>query len=250
MTTPARPVLILGAVALVLIALAGWQRQQVTEAQAEARGLAGVAKEALQREAQSKAGASADATRAAEWERKAQAAQDRLDALPSDPGPRPVNPGSSAQAALSEMSGLGLRPAPLADPLACGLTLPDTLTTITWGREAQRVGPLAARLETSTALARALEGATGALHSQVSDLTAALGACDDRAAAEQRRADALDRALKAQGSPRNWTAGALLGLDTDGQKHLGAYVSWSYKAVDFHALTIHNTVALGAGYRF
>ena len=250
MTTPSRPALILGGAVLALIALAGWQRQQVTEAKAAAAELQRSAAAAAQSEAVAKGQARENGERAAQYLQERDALQARMDALPKDPGPRPVDPSTTAQAALSELSVLGLHPAPLTDPLACGLTLPDALTTIHWGREAQRVGPLAARLETATALARAQEGAAGALLQQVAGLTTALGDADTRAAAQERRADQLDHALKVQGSPRNWTAGALLGMDTEGRKHLGAYVSWSYKAVDFHALTINNTAALGAGFRF
>lgn len=223
-----------GAVVLILIAAASWQQRRYTQARAEAQAEREVSRAALQRETQAKA-------QATEWKLKAESIQAHLNTLPADPGPRPIDPSASVLVVAAELRGLGLTPALLGDGL--GLTLPDARTTVNWGREAQRVGPLAARLETTTALAQAL-------HSQASDLTTALGACDERAASEQRRADALDRALRATGAPRNWTAGLLVGMDTDARRHLGAYVGWSYKAVHVQAITINNTVALGAGYRF
>ncbi len=229
-----RGVIIGGAVVLALIAAASWQQRRYAVAVAQAEAEKEVARAALQRETQAKA-------QAAEWKLKAESIQTHLDTLPPDPGPRPIDPSASVLVVADGLRSLGIAPVLLGDGL--GLTLPDARTTVNWGREAQRVGPLVARLETTTALALAL-------HSQASDLTTALGACDERAASEQRRADALDRALKATGAPRNWTAGLLVGVDTDARRHLGAYVGWSYKAVHVQAITINNTVALGAGYRF
>lgn len=246
----AKPALILGGLVLALIVGSGYLGRQVIRARAEAKILKEVSLAAQQREATAKAQATAHGAEAADWRRKCDYLQHRLDTLPRDPGPHPVAPDASADSVLAELRGLGLNPQPLGDPLALGLALGDARTTLGWGYQAQRVEPLAARLEATTALAHAQEGQVSALRYQVGSLGSALSACDDRATAETRRADLLDGALRRMGTPRYWSAGLLVGMDTEAKRHLGAYVAWSYKAVDLHAVVINNTAALGGGIRF
>ena len=218
--------------------------------QAQAKALQEAADAARRDKAQAKAEAHAAGVLAAERGRQVARLQAQLAALPPDPGPRPVDPGTSAALALAELAGLGLRPVPLGDPLALGLTLPDTLQALKWGREAQRVPFLAARLGTLEQLVPALEGATGALHQQVASLTTAMEASDREAAAERRRAQALEGALRLRPISRPWAVGYLRGLDAQGRQHHGGYVAWSYMRLDAQVLHINGTTAAGLGVRF
>jgi type II secretory pathway pseudopilin PulG len=218
--------------------------------QAQAQALQEAADAARRDKAQAQAEAHAAGVLAAERGRQVARLQAQLAALPPDPGPRPVDPGTSAALALAELAGLGLRPVPLGDPLALGLTLPDTLTTLKWGREAQRVPFLVSRLGTLEQLVPALEGATGALHQQVASLTTAMEASDREAAADRRRAQALEGALRLRPISRPWTIGYLRGLDAQGRQHHGAYLGWSYLRLDAQLIYINRTTAAGLGVRF
>jgi hypothetical protein len=241
------------AMAVVLLGFLAYVRNEHTQriaSEAKAKVYQEESHAAKQRETQATACADASGVLAAKWEREYGDLKSKFTALPPDPGPHPVPPNVPAEDIIRELHGLGLAPVRVGDSVALGLSLPDARTTLGWGREAQRVGPLAERLDVCMALTRAQEGATGALHSQVDGLQSALLACDDRATAEQRRADASQDALRRTGTPRNWSVGLLVGLDTQAQRHLGAYVGYSYRAVEVKALFINNTGALGAGIRF
>jgi hypothetical protein len=163
--------------------------------------------------------------------------------LPQDPGPRPVDPDATSAALVAELGGLGIRAALLDAPLALGLTLGDGRTVLFWGREARRIPFLAARLGTLEELALAQEGATGALHQQVADLTTAYRSCEVQLETERRLAR-----LKA--SDRPWSAGALLGFDPSGQRHLGAYVSRSWGPIQVQVAIVGDRAAVGGGIRF
>jgi hypothetical protein len=247
--------LILAAVAVSALALGlcGWRcaaERQEAEHQAALAAETRRAQDAEQREAEAKAEARAAGAMAAQRERERDALQARLDALPRDPGPRPVDPGTAAPAALSELVGMGLHPVVLGSPLAAGLTLPDTLTAIQWGREAQRVGPLVERLDTATALARAQAGISDARLLQVAHLTTALGAADERATAQERRADAAEALARDRGPLRPWRAGLLGARDWQGRSYVGGYVGWSYRRVDLQVVQVGDRTALGAGWRW
>lgn len=218
--------------------------------QAQAKALKEAADDARRDKAQATAEANAAGALAAERGRQVARLQAQLAALPPDPGPRPVDAGTPAAVALAELAGLGLRPVPLGDPLALGLTLPDTLTTLQWGREAQRIPFLAARLGTLEQLVPALEGATGALHQQVASLTTALEASDREVAAERRRAQALESALRLRPVSRPWAVGYLRGVDLQGRQHHGGYIAWSFSRLDAQLLHINGTTAAGVGIRF
>lgn len=242
----------LGVGALVL-GLCGWScaaERQEAQHQAALAAETRRAQDAELREAEAKAAARAAGALAAQRERERDALQARLDALPPDPGPRPVDPDTTAPAALAELVGLGLQPVALGSPLAAGLTLPDTLTAIQWGREAQRVGPLVARLDAATALAQAQAGVSDARLLQVACLTTALGAADERAAAQERRADAAEALARYRGPLRPWRAGLMGAKGWDGRSYLGAYVGWSYRRVDLQVVQIGDRTALGAGWRW
>lgn len=218
--------------------------------QAQAKALQEEADAARRDNAQAQAKANAAGVLAAERGRQVARLQAQLAALPPDPGPRPVDPGTPAAVALAELAGMGIRPVPLGDPLAAGLTLPDVLQTLKWGREAQRIPFLAARLGTLEQLVPALEGATGALHQQVASLTTALDASDREATAERRRAQAYEGALRLRPASRPWAVGYLRGLDLQGRQHHGGYVAWSYLRLDAQVIHINGTTAAGVGIRF
>lgn len=254
-----RPAVAALGVGLLLLGAVGglgylWGRRtsdrESLDLQAQAQALKEAADAARRDKAQAKAEAGAAGALAAERGRQVARLQAQLAALPPDPGPRPVDPGTPAAVALAELAGLGLRPVPLGDPLALGLTLPDTLTTLKWGREAQRIPFLAARLGTLEQLVPALEGATGALHQQVASLTTALEASDREATAERRRAQAFEGALRLRPVSRPWAVGYLRGLDLQGRQHHGGYIGWSYLRLDAQVLHINGTTAAGLGVRF
>lgn len=235
-----KPALVLAAFGLAFVG------GVVYEARSQARRIAEQtrrAQDAAQRETQAKTQAAAAGAVAAEWECTARALQAKLAALPTDPGPRPVPPDAGVPVVVDGLRGLGIAPVVLGADPALGLTLPDSRTVLFWGREAQRVGPLAARLEACTALAQAQEGASGALHLQVDRLTSALAACDEGRDAERRRAALVPK-------DRPWTAGVLVGVDPSGARHLGAYVSRAWGPVQVQALALGNRAALGLGWRW
>lgn len=224
-------------VGLVICAEALGEWRQGRRLQAESRR----ADDASSREAKAKTQTAAAKAVAAERTRERDALQHRLDSLPRDPGPRPVEPNAAMPVVVEGLRGLGLAPWVLGDDL--GLTLPDGRTVINWGREAQRVGPLAARLETSIALARAQEGVTDALLQQVAGLTTALGAADERSEAERRRADLAPK-------DRRWSAGALAGVDWTGTPRVGAYMSRSWGPLQAQVVVLGGQMALGGGMRW
>lgn len=239
--------------ALACLGLMFWashERSQGLVARAKAAVYQEESRVAKEHQAQAIARADASGRLAAQWEKDYRAIKQKMDALPPDPGSNPVPPDAALGYLVREFQGLGLNPFHVGDPAALGLSVPDARTTLGWGREAQRVVPLAERLEASLSLTRALEGAQGALHSQVNELQVALGACGDGFLAEQRRANLLDEALRRQGLPRNWRVGVMHGIDLDGRRHFGAYLGWNYRAIDLQAVYLNRTAALGGGIRF
>lgn len=244
---------LLGALGLALaggIAFVAHQQHKLAQGEVERKALKEVARAAGERETAAKAETAVAKDAEARALAKAREAQARLDALPHDPGPRPVSPDAPVSLVVSELRGMGIAPVVLGENPALGMTLPDSRTVLFWGREAQRVGPLAARLEAATALAQAQAGVADTRLQQVASLTTALDAADLRASAQERRADSAEADLRRVGKLRPWTVGGLVAVDVDGRQHLGAYVSWSYRAVNVHAVFVNRTVAVGAGIRF
>lgn len=190
-----------------------------------------------------KAELSAAKALAEERGREVQRLKGLLASLPADPGPAPVPPDLKPEPLLAELESLGLHPVRLGDPLAVGLTLPDGITTLEWGRQALRVGPLSARVEAYGALVSAQEGENTALHLSLTASGKALEAAD-------RRAALLSRELDRRGPVRPWSAGLLAGVDLTGGRRWGAYVSRSFGPVDVQAVVLGNQVALGGGIRF
>lgn len=201
------------------------------------------AEDAIKREAKAK-------TQAAEAGRLASVRLDEVERLrqelgkrPVPPPPDPVDPNASAVSVAGDLQGLGLRPVLLGEDPALGLALADGRTVLTWGRQAQRVPPLVARLETLEELGRAQTSAAEALRLQVSGLGTALAACDEGRDAERQRAKSL-------APDRPWSVGLLVGIDTTGTRRVGAYVSRAWGPIHVQGVVLGNQAALGAGFRF
>ena len=205
---------------------------------------------AQQAETQAKADKTAAQQVAAAQLQRVAELEHQLAQHPMPPPAQPVPPDASADLVVAGLQGLGLHPKPLGGDLALGLDLPDSRTTLTWGREAQRVPPLAARLEALETMTTAQEGATGALLQRADAADRASAAADARADAEHRRAEALQRALHLTPVDRPWSAGLLTGLDTNGVRRAGAYLSRSWGPIQAQIVVLGNTAAIGGGVRF
>jgi uncharacterized protein HemX len=227
---------------------AGEDELQRTVAVAEQQK--GRADAAEEREAQTKAQKALAQQVAEERGREVARLRAERDALPADPGPSALPADASLPVVAADLRSLGLAPGLLGGALPLGLSLGDGRTVAGWGREAQRVPVLRARLDATEALSAAQEGQILALQTQAQAGDAALADCDEGRLAERRRADAFEEALRRKPSERHWSLGGLVGVDFEGRRHLGAYGTWSWRAVQAHALYINRTAALGGGFRF
>lgn len=197
MALPVKPilggVLVVGACIATAYAVHARCETRIEQAETNASEAKGEARAAGWREAEAK-----DQARMAEQTAEAhrlEAVRLRalLERLPKDPGPKPVSADASVQLVADELATLGVRPGLFLDGLK--FTIIDSRTVLGWGREAQRVEPLAGRLAAAMALTTAQEGENTALRLQVEAQHSAIVACDDRASAIQRQADALQVAL-------------------------------------------------------
>jgi hypothetical protein len=262
MTDATKAAILLGALTLTAIVggLYGAHQSAAKAAALHRAAIAeGEARASQQAETQAKAERAAAQQVAATQLQRVADLERQLAQHPAPPPAQPVPPDAPAALVVAGLSGLGLHPRLLGEavkdslttePLALGLTLPDARTTLQWGREAQRVPPLAARLGALEALAQAQEGATSALLQRADAADRATSAADARADAEHRRAEALQQALHLTPVDRPWTAGLLVGLDTTGTRRAGAYLSRSWGPIHAQVVVLGNTAAVGGGIRF
>lgn len=257
MTDATKASILLGALALAALGAGAFgvhQSRAKADALQQAAIAQGEAHAAQQAEAQAKADRAAAQQVAAEQLRHVADLERQLAQRPMPAPAQPVPPDASADLVVAGLQGLGLHPqllgSGLAPDLSIGLTLPDSRTTLSWGRESQRVPALAARLETLEALRQAQEGATSALLQRAEAGDRATAAADARADAEHRRAEALQQALHLTPVDRPWSAGLLVGLDTTGTRRAGAYLSRSWGPIQAQIVVLGNTAAVGGGIRF
>jgi len=235
-------IVLLSASAFTYGYLKGQKSSQPAIEAAKAHGVE-VIQDASKREAEAKRDRDQYAALAADRGSVVEQLQAKLARLSAIPEPKPVDSGVSNPVTLAELAKLGLHPVGLPAPLVVGLDHEDAIATINWGLEAQQMGRLVERLDTCQALNQAQEGEKTALLRQVDSLTTALNVCDERAMAQAGQAKGLE-------VPRPWRIGFLAGRDLDDRNHIGAYVGWSYKALDLQVIAINKTAALGAGFRF
>lgn len=253
MTDATKASILLGALALAAMSGGAFglvQRYQKQAAIVEAQRQASIAEKAGAAEAIHKAARAAA-------EQQAQAAlQDvarlktQVAAHPVPPAAEPVPADASAGVVVAGLQSLGLTPEPIQAPLAVGLTLPDGRTVLQWGREAQRIPPLVARLGALETLAQAQEGATSALLRQQAATDQALTAADTRADAQQRRAELLQRAIDLTPRWRPTAAGVIYSMDATGARHLGAIITRTWGPIEVGALYLNNQAGVIAAYRF
>lgn len=170
------------------------------------------------------------------WRAEADALRGKLAGLPKDPGHRPVPSNASAPVVVRGLVGLGVNPVP--DRADVNLTLKDGRTVLGWGYEAQRVGPLVARLETTTALAEAQERENDALRDRGDHLESAVKAADAQVEALIRMQD------------RRWSAGLLMNLDLSGRRRFGGYASRNIGRIQALAVVEQDRASIGAGWRW
>lgn len=251
MTDATKATLLLSALTLALLASIG-------VAVHKARGRAAAIEEAIilkgeiraARQAEETAKADRAAARQLVTETNAEVARLQRQAAqhPVPPPAVPVPADASAAVVVAGLQGLGLHPRELGTDLA--LTLPDGRAVLGWGREALRVPGLQARLGDLEQLTTAQEARSQAQTQQQAATDRALAAADTRAEAEARRAAALARAIDLTPRTRTWAVGALYGVDTTGQRYLGAYASASWGPAQVQVLYLNHTAALGGGIRF
>lgn len=251
MTDATKARLLLGALALAIVAAASWgglESHRANLAQQVAAVQKGRADAAAEREAQAKAAkASAD-----QVVQQLDAKVARLEAaLAQHPHPAPAVPvpaDAPAAVVVADLHGLGIAPRLLGDGLA--LSLPDGRTTLGWGREALRVPQLEARLSALGDLAEAQRQQVTAQRQQVAIAEQALQEADARADAQERRAEALQRAIDLRPRWRPSAAGVIVGVDSTGSRRLGAYAAHAWGPLEVGALYINRTAGLTAAIRF
>lgn len=251
MTDAAKARLLLGGLFLAIVASGAFayiQNRRADAAERQAAVHLGRADAAAEREAQAKAAKAAADQLVRQREAEILALHAQLAQHPAPPPARPVPPDAPAGLVVAELQGLGLAPRLLPDGLA--LSLPDGRTTLGWGREAQRVPQLAARLGILEELTRAQADQAEASRRRGEAADQAIAEADARADAQERRAEALQRAIDLRPRWRPSAAGVIVGVDSTGSRHLGAYATHAWGPLEVGALYINRTAGLTAAIRF
>ena len=262
MTDATKATLLLGALALAAVSggIYGWVQSRGRTAALHQAAIA--EGEALaERQAKEKAKAeraAADQVAKAQTLRVAQL-QAELDRHPRPAPAQPVPADAPVAVVVAGLQQLGLRPQPLgpavkdsltAQTPALALTLPDGRTVLAWGRDALRVPGLEARLDTLQDLTRAQADQAAAKDQQLAATDRALAASEAEAAALRRQAAALQRAVDLTPRWRPRAAGLIVGLDAQGQRHLGALASYTLGPVEVGGLYLNHTAGAYAAIRF
>ncbi len=254
MTDATKAALLLGTLALGLVVAGGvavHQRNQRNQALHQAAVMEGVAHAAQQAEAQAKADRTAADLREEASQRQVARLEAELARRPVPPPAQPVPVDAPATVVVAGLQGLGLHPHLLgAGPAVIGLELPDGRTTLGWGREALRVPGLTARLATLEELAQAQAQHSDAQAQQLAAADRTITAADARADAQAQRAASLQRAIDLTPRWRPTSAGLVVGVDSAGTRHLGAYLTRSWGPVEVGALYLDRHAALMGGIRF
>jgi hypothetical protein len=229
-------------------AWAAWERREKRRALRVATEQTGVAHAALQAEAQAKAEKAAAHQLAQQQTARVAELERWVAQHPVPPPAQPVPADAPLAVVVAGLQGLGLHPEPLGEGLA--LSLPDSRTTLTWGREAQRVPLFTTRVQALEDLTAAQRDQAAALEARQAATDRALTAADARADAQQRRAEALQRAYDLTPRWRPTGVGLIGGLDEGGRRHVGAIVSHSWGPVEVGALYLNRNVGVSAVYRF
>lgn len=251
MTDATKAAILLGALALAAM---GGAVYGVVQAKGKAAALhhaavaEGEAHAAQQAEAQAKAERAA-----ADQVAQQQAARvaDLEHQLAQHPHPAPAVPvpmDATAADVVAGLQGLGLRPSLLGEDLA--LTTPDGRTVLGWGRESLRVPGLEGRLAALEGLTAAQRDQAAAQEARQAATDRALTAADAQAAAQQRRANNLQRAVDLTPRWRPRSAGLIVALDSQGQRHLGALASYTLGPIEIGGLYVNHTAGAYAVIRF